>query len=187
MMASEFDKRDRPEEELVFERLFKSQFRNLYVHAFAMVKEEAAAKEIVQQVFFKLWKRKELLSNDISLNAYLYRAVYNESINHLKRIRSWSSHNKARQQFMNDTVSSAEKSGVRDLQKAIAEVLQELPDKCRIVFQMSRYEELKYGEIADKLGISVKAVEKHITKALKIFRVKLKDYLPLFFLLWLHR
>jgi RNA polymerase sigma-70 factor (ECF subfamily) len=88
---------------------------------------------------------------------------------------------------MNDAISSAENSGVKDLERAIAEVLDELPDKCRMVFKLSRYEELKYGEIADKLGISVKAVEKHITKALKVFRVKLKDYLPLFFLLWLHR
>lgn len=187
MMAPELEKKDRSQEELVFEQLFKSQFRNLYVHAFAIVKEEAVAKEIVQQVFFKLWRRRELLSKEISLNAYLYRAVYNESINHLKQVRSWSSHNKARLRLMNDTILSAEKSGVRDLERTIAEVLEQLPDKCRIVFQLSRYEELKYGEIADRLGISVKAVEKHITKALKIFRVKLKDYLPLFFLLWLHR
>lgn len=179
--------KQRVSEELVFEQLFRSQFRKLYVHAFGIVREETAAREVVQQVFFKLWRKKELLNKPVPLNAYLYKAVYNESINHLNRVKLWSAHNQARQKLISDTISSGERSDVKDLERKIAEVLSELPDRCRTVFQLSRYEELKYEEIAEKLGISVKAVEKHITKALKIFRLKLKDYLPLFFLLWLHR
>lgn len=173
-------------EEAVFEQLFRSQFRVLYVHAFSMVKDEATAKEIVQQVFFKLWRRKELLDKPVPLNAYLYKAVSNESINYIRQQKTRMAHREAKQRLMPDAIASGENSGMKDLEKRIAAVMEELPEKCRLVFQLSRYEDLRYNEIAHKLGISVKAVEKHITKALRIFREKLKDYLPLFFLLWIH-
>ena len=68
---------------------------------------------------------------------------------------------------------------MKELQQKINDALKELPEQCRTVFQMSRYEELKYKSIADKLGISVKTVENHIGKALRILRSKLADVLPI--------
>ena len=67
-----------------------------------------------------------------------------------------------------------------ELEIKIAEAMKTLPEQCRLVFQLSRFEELKYQEIADQLQISIKTVENHMGKALKLMRVQLKDYLPLF-------
>ncbi len=70
-----------------------------------------------------------------------------------------------------------------DLKEKLQEALNELPEKCRTVFQLSRFEELKYQEIADRLNISIKTVEAQMGKALRVLRVKLADYLPL--IIWL--
>ena len=67
---------------------------------------------------------------------------------------------------------------VSELEKQISKALDELPEQCRTIFQMSRFEELKYQEIANKLGLSIKTVENQMGKALKILRLKLADYLP---------
>ena len=70
----------------------------------------------------------------------------------------------------------------KELEQQFREALNELPEQCRTVFQLSRFEELKYREIADKLDISVKTVENHMGKALKLLRLKLVDFLPFFFI-----
>jgi RNA polymerase sigma-70 factor (ECF subfamily) len=72
------------QDEAAFEQVFKTHFKNLHAYACTIIKEEAAAEEVVQQVFFKLWERSKALSISGSVAAYLYRAVYNESLNYLK-------------------------------------------------------------------------------------------------------
>ena len=82
--------------------------------------------------------------------------------------------------------TSEERTSLRELEHKLDAVIQSLPAQCRLVFHMSRFEELRYQEIADRLGISVKAVEKQIMRALKTVRTELKEYLPLFAFLLLY-
>lgn len=167
----------------VFEKVFKEHFKGLHSYAFTIIKDDADAEEIVQNVFFKLWERREQMAELQSVNAYLYRAVYNESLNYLK-------HQKVKMAYQSHTMHSnqqasnpADSASLKELEAKIQTAMNDLPEQCRTVFQLSRFEELKYREIADRLGISVKTVENQMGKALKVLRTKLAEYLPVIWLL----
>jgi RNA polymerase sigma-70 factor, ECF subfamily len=166
-----------------FEQVFKTHYKNLHAYVCTMLKEEMYAEEIVQQVFFKLWERAENIVITGSVAAYLYRAVHNESLNHLKHQKVKASHQLHVAYSMKDAAEAAPKTlQAKELEKKIQAALHELPEQCRTIFQMSRFEELKYREIAGRLSLSVKTVENQMGKALKILREQLAEYLPLLFL-----
>ena len=173
-------------DETTFEQVFKTHFKRLHSYAFTILRDEVEAEEIVQQVFFKLWDRNENLSLTGSVSAYLYRAVHNESLNYIKHQKVRSNHQlHVAYSMKNEVEHPAKKVMTRELEKKIHSALNELPEQCRTIFQMSRFDELKYREIADKLGISVKTVENQMGKALKLMREKLVDFL-IFILLFIH-
>ena len=173
-------------DETVFEHVFKTHFKRLHAYAFTILRDETEAEEIVQQVFFKLWERSENLSLTGSVSAYLYRAVHNESLNYIKHQKVRSNHQlHIAYSMKNEVEHPAKKVMAGELEKKIHTALNELPEQCRTIFQMSRFDELKYREIADKLGISVKTVENQMGKALKLLREKLVDFL-IFILLFIH-
>ena len=167
-------------DERAFEQVFKKYFKSLHGYVCSILKEDIYAEEIVQQVFFKLWERSESISISDSIGAYLYRAVYNESLNHLKHEKVKNKHKMHVAYSMQQSSESASKTlQAKELEKKIHAALNELPEQCRTVFQMSRYEEMKYREIADELNIAVKTVENQVGKALKILREKLAEFLTL--------
>ena len=167
-------------DEASFEQVFKTHFKNLHAYACTITREESAAEEVVQQVFVKLWERSEGLSISGSVAAYLYRAVYNESLNYLKHQKVRSAYGQHVVHTMkNETEHAGKKLQLKELERRLAEAMNDLPEQCRTIFQLSRFEELRYREIADRLGLSIKTVENQMGKALKILRVKLVDFLPL--------
>jgi RNA polymerase sigma-70 factor (ECF subfamily) len=173
-------------DEAAFEQVFKTHFKRLHAYAFTILRDEVEAEEMVQQVFFKLWERNENLSLSGSVSAYLYRAVHNESLNYIKHQKVRSNHQlHVAYSMKNEVEHPAKKVMTGELEKKIHTALNELPEQCRTIFQMSRFDELKYREIADKLGISVKTVENQMGKALKLLRQKLVDFL-IFILLFIH-
>lgn len=173
-------------DETAFEQVFKTHFKRLHAYAFTILRDEAEAEEMVQQVFFKIWERNENLSLTGSVSAYLYRAVHNESLNHIKHQKVRSNHQlHIAYSMKNEVEHPAKKILTGEMEKKIHSALNELPEQCRTIFQMSRFDELKYREIADKLGISVKTVENQMGKALKLLRAKLADFL-IFILLFIH-
>lgn len=167
-------------DEPTFEQVFKTHYKNLFAYAITILKSEAAAEEIVQNVFLRLWEKKLLLPPGVQLKPYLYRAVHNESLNYIK-------HEKVKSRYQlyavgrNDEQEqpASKKVMTAELERNIQDALNELPEQCRTIFQLSRFEELKYREIADQLGISVKTVENQMGKALKLLRTKLAEFLPL--------
>jgi RNA polymerase sigma-70 factor, ECF subfamily len=172
-------------DESAFEQVFKTYFKSLHAYAFTILKDEAEAEEMVQQVFFKLWERTETLSITGPVVAYLYRAVHNESLNYLKHQKVRSNHRlHVAYSMKNETDHAAKEVSAGELEKKLHEALGDLPEQCRTIFQMSRFDELKYREIADKLDISVKTVENQMGKALKILRTKLVDFLTIVILLF---
>jgi len=173
-------------DEATFEQTFKSHFRRLHSYAFTILKDEAEAEEIVQQVFYKLWERTQTQPFSGSLNAYLYRAVHNESLNFLKHQQVRTNHKlHVAYSMKQQTADSDKKVVASELEKHIHAALNELPEQCRTIFQLSRFDELKYLEIAHKLGLSVKTVENQMGKALKLMRIKLLHFLK-FLILFFH-
>ncbi len=172
--------------EQLFEEVFKAHFKNLYGYALTIVKDDIHAEEIVQQVFFKLWEKREKLNIQQSVQAYLYRAVHNECLNYLKHQKV----KQAYQAYAKHTMQEGTDNNIRtmigkELETKISEALERLPEQCRTIFQMSRFEQLKYREIADKLNLSIKTIENQMGKALKIMRMHLVEYLPsIMVLMW---
>jgi RNA polymerase sigma-70 factor (ECF subfamily) len=162
-----------------FEQVFKSHFKALHAYACTILKEEAQAEELVQQVFFKLWEKKDQVNITQSVQAYLYRSVYNECLNYLKHQKVKKAHQSHTLHTANESSEHGAKELVaKELRSKIDDALKQLPEQCRTIFQMSRFEELKYREIADKLNLSIKTVENQMGKALKIMRMQLVEYLP---------
>lgn len=169
-----------PMHEAAFEQLFKSHYKKLFAYAFTIVKEEILAEEMVQNVFYKIWEKKGQVDIQTSVSAYLYKSVYHESLNHLKHLKVREAYQKhASLHAMRHAGNAASRVQLSELEQKLAIALSELPEQCRTIFQMSRFEEMKYQEIADRLGLSIKTIENQMGKALKIMRIKLADYLPL--------
>jgi len=170
-------------DEVTFEAVYKQYLRPLHVYAITMLKNEDAAEGMVQNVFMKLWERKERIDIKGSVQAYLYSAVYNECLNYLRHQKVKLTHQNHVEHTMNN---EQEHSGtgieLTELKEKLQLAMNDLPEKCRTIFQMSRFEELKYQEIADRLDISIKTVETQMGRALKTLRIKLVDYLP--FIIW---
>ncbi|MFC3199979.1 RNA polymerase sigma-70 factor [Parapedobacter deserti] len=165
-----------------FEETFKSNVKALHAYAYTILREDGAAEEIVQNVFLKLWENRKRMAIHTSLKAYLYKSVYHESLNYLKHLQ-------VRRKYMEEAMANLrqqvpDEAPDEELQRQLGEALSQLPEKCRTVFQMSRFEDFKYQEIADKLGISLKTVEAHMGKALKLLRLRLADFLPLLIVLF---
>ncbi|NTD97650.1 RNA polymerase sigma-70 factor [Agrobacterium tumefaciens] len=162
-----------------FEHLFKTHYHALHAYAQVMLKDEDLAEEIVQGMFLKFWEKRQNFKIQ-SIKAYLYKCVYNDSLNYLKQEKTKIKYQEFTLHTMNtEHESAAAKIELTELQKRLREALLQLPEQCRTIFQMSRFEELKYREIAERLGLSIKTVENQMGKALKIMRLRLADFLIL--------
>ncbi|HUX58735.1 MAG TPA: RNA polymerase sigma-70 factor [Bacteroidales bacterium] len=168
-------------DELAFEILFHRYFIRLCSFANKFLNDPDQAQEIVQESFVKIWENRKDIDPEDSLKSYLFQIVKNLSLNKLRRKKVESKYIEIyklvyieRQEF------SAEESLLsKELEENIANAIKKLPAKCRIVFELSRIEGLKYREIADNLHISVKTVESQMSKALRFLRIELSDYLNL--------
>ncbi|RZM19707.1 MAG: RNA polymerase sigma-70 factor [Pedobacter sp.] len=171
-------------DEKAFEAIFKAHYNALHAYAQTMLRDEIMAEEIVQGLFLKLWEKKENLAEQVSVKAYLYKCVYHDCLNHIRHQKvqtRYTAYAALHQDHLTATASA--RAELSELQQHIDKALNDLPQQCRTVFQMSRFEELKYREIAEQLNISVKTVETQMGKALKLLRSKLADFLPLIFCL----
>ncbi|MGM0532204.1 MAG: RNA polymerase sigma-70 factor [Bacteroidota bacterium] len=147
-------------------------------YAYRFVEDEERAKDMVQEVFYKLWKDRKNLCINTCLEAFLYTCVKNECLNHLKHERIKGRYAWLRRKIRNielqyyDDYGETCEQDIRlgELRRRIHEAIESLPDKSRKIFKMSRFEEKKNKEIAKEMNISLKTVEKHITQALKKLR-----------------
>ena len=159
-------------------------FPVLHRYAYTLIGDSEIAEETVHQVFLKILERKVPVDVHTSLKAYLLRCVNNECLNYIK-------HQKVKQKYQshatvnmgNQVQTPSDNLAYKELEIHIKRAINDLPEQCRTIFQLSRFEELKYAEIASQLGLSVKTVESQMSKALKRLRLELADYLPL--ILWL--
>lgn len=160
-----------------FEILFKEYYEKLCHFALTYVKNIEQSEGVVQDTFYNIWKNHKTLTIRTSLKAYLYTAVRNNCLQELRtRTLDIKYENYYKSHYVNESISPVDELNAKELSKVISKVLNSLPERCQIIFKMSRYEGLKYHEIAEKLSISIKTVEANMGKALKQFRLYLKDY-----------
>ena len=161
-----------------FENLFRAYYEPLCNLALGLVKDLDTAEEIVQDFFYNFWKNREQINIRISVKAYLYNSVRNASLKYLDKqnVRRRYAERVLEENTGVGQVLLTDEIGARELQKEIDTALNSLPERSRVIFRLSRYEGLKYQEIAEKLSISVKTVEADMTKTLKVLRKRLARF-----------
>ncbi|MGV3538832.1 MAG: RNA polymerase sigma-70 factor [Rufibacter sp.] len=165
------------------QRLFMAHYMGLCQRAYRLVGDEDAAKDVVQEVFIRLWKQQQegfmTLENP---EAYLQRAVRNQALNYLDREKRQLTFETELQAVSEASSNNIEENlRLEELQEKVLQAIDRLPLGCRKVFLLSRYEGLSHKEIAEQLEISTNTVDNHIKKALGILRKYLVSGLLLFF------
>jgi len=163
-----------------FEQLFREYFTPLISFAKKILVDEDDAREVVHMVFINLWEKREEIDLSRSLKSYLFTSVHNRSLNVIRDRKKFSSEEVP--DIAGEWDVSAQIESM-ELEEKIREAIDALPEKCRQIFELNRFDGLKYSEIAEQLEISVKTVENQMSKALKILREKLLKYMTI--LLWL--
>lgn len=167
-----------------FEEIYTEFFGVHYHLCLQYLRDEKAAEEIVQDTFLKLWEIKETLNEQINIRSFLYTITKNNCLNYLRNQKISMKHiENIKYLEMQFSYEALEKLGdyiqFEELRNKIEEAISSLPEEIRETFRLSRFEELSYKEIAKKQSVSIKTVEARISKALRILRVELKDFLPL--------
>jgi len=165
-----------------FEAMFRAYKNDLVAFATALLDSREAAQEVVQDIFLRIWQQRELWEFPGPLNTYLFRAARNGAIGRIRHERI-----DARFRERVGTGASAHLHGSRprpaderarlsDLASAIELAVNDLPERCREVFRLSRYHHLSNPQVADVLGISINTVEVQITRAISFLRKRLADF-----------
>lgn len=157
--------------ELAFEGIFRKYFVPLTGFANAYLNNPEQAKDMVQAVLLRLWEQRESLEIHTALKPYLYNAVRNSCLNELQKNKTQQKRLSAFLPETSEVINS--RIEYAELRQQIHHAIAALPEECRRIFILSRFEKRRYSEIATQLGISVKTVEAQISKALRILRVRL--------------
>jgi len=175
------------DDEIAFKMIYNKYFSRLYYFILEFMPIDDLAENIVQDTFFTLWNKRHELDDNTRIDAYLFTVAKNNCLYRLRdhryrqRLFDSGGFRETELEMNAEILGSIDSNSYTfdEIERIIKETLDELPPQCKRVFMLSRFEERKNKEIAEELNISVKVVEKHMTKALRIFREALKDYLPL--------
>jgi RNA polymerase sigma-19 factor, ECF subfamily len=162
--------------EEIVESLFKDHFESLCRLANNFIHDFDASKDIVHEVFISFWSKFDSLPSDTQYKSYLFTSVRNKSFNYLRDTKKHLNIADADEERAPDSGHTLE---TEELANEIDFALNLLPDRCKEVFELSRFEEMKYAQIATHLGISIKTVEAQMSKALRLIREHLKEFLIL--------
>ena len=166
-----------------FESLYKLYFPSLCLYAYGFIPDRELVREIVNDVFLKIWERRTELDIRYGIKPYLYRCVHNSCLDHLElnkfrnRARIVDISQKILELPGNDDEAILTQFTLPQLEKEIMDGIDNLPPKCREIFVLSRFELLSYNEISEKLNISVNTVKTQMSRALDSLRVSLRQFL----------
>lgn len=170
-------------DEKSFDLVFRTYYRQLCAFAMNYVDSIEEAEEIVQEVFAKVWDKIGTLDIKTTPKSYLYGAVRNSCFNFLK-------HQKVKQAYVAHELHvkkegfESDRLEAEEIGDAISTAVQKLPERCRMIFEKSKFEDKKYREIAEEMDISIKTVENQMGRALKFLRNELKHFMPLIALIY---
>jgi len=169
----------------VFEELYIAHYESLCYYAQRFVLDLETSREIVQDVFVRIWEKRATLLGEESLKSYLYKSVRNKCLDYLKHLNIEYEYEKKRISEMQEPGSDSSNMEdqpldgliTEELRNAIQRAIENLPEKCREIFELSRYEGLKYREISEELKISVKTVETQMYRAIKSLKEQLSGFI----------
>ena len=170
--------RIRKGDENAFEHFFRTYYKPLCQFSYKILKDTVVAEEIVQDIFYHFWEKRQSLELILSVKSYLYKAVHNNSLKYLRHQKIVFDHEaRVKISQSNEFELQENYAEMGEISHIITKTLISVPERTREIFRLNRDEGLKYQEIAEQLNISVKTVEAHITSLLKLFRENLKEYL----------
>ena len=163
--------------ERAFDTIFKQYYKPLCQFSFSFIKDQDAAENLIQEVFVKLWEKRENLTNIDNLLSYLMGMVRNQSIDFLRKEKTNSKiYNKLKPESSENTTE--EQISKNEFEEKLLKSILNLPERCRTAIEMSRFDGFSNKEIAQKMEISVKGVEALIGRSLKLLRSELQEFLP---------
>jgi RNA polymerase sigma-70 factor (ECF subfamily) len=154
-----------------FEKFFREEFNALSNLAYTVVKDTDEARDVVQQVFLNYWQNRENIVIRGAAKGYFYKAVLNTAVNRLNKSKRLTTLEGTQLLTLSQEPEAEDNTRLKD---QLHTAINNLPPVCQHVFRLSRFSDMTNKEIAQELDISVKAVEKHNTKALKVLREQLK-------------
>lgn len=167
-------------DERAFEHIYNHWWKKLFLLAFKKTGDRAIAEDTVQHIFEQLWQRREALTVQ-NLDSYLTTAVKYKVINYYRTVTSQDQYDS----FVRETVGSSSfftvpVTEIKEMQWVYHDAIEKLPDRTREIFKLSREEKLTNREISTSLHITEKAVEYHITRSLRVLRLRLKQFFTFF-------
>ena len=160
-----------------FRALFHAQYPGVCQTIHRYIADPGLTEDLAQEVFVRFWNKRDKIDVSSNPGAYLRRMGVNEALAHLRKKTRFQADELPIHLPGYLAADADEQLGANELQSRINAAVATLPERCRLVFELSRYEELSNREIAEQLDISVKTVENQMTKALKTLRTELSDYL----------
>lgn len=145
-----------------------------------MVKDKAIAEDIVQHVWIKVWEKRQSINPELSFKPYLYTAVRNQALKYIRDTKNKFAPLESIDSLADGTFLQDDQMHDKETLKLVNEAIEHLPDKCREIFMLNRFEELSYKEITEVLNISINTVKTQMTRALSSLRKTLKITVSLF-------
>lgn len=163
--------------ERAFDAIFKQYYKPLSQFSYSFIKDQDTAENLVQEVFAKLWEKREKLANIDNLLSYLMGMVRNQSIDFLRKEKT-TSKIFTKLQLEKSENTTEEQISKNEFEEKLLKSIMNLPERCRTAIEMSRFDGFSNKEIAQKMEISVKGVEALIGRSLKLLRSELQEFLP---------
>lgn len=160
---------------LAYSYLVDLHYKELCNYATSLARDDFKSEDIVQNVIVRLWQQREKLNPNISIKNYLYKSVYNEFIDHYRKDLSISVLERKYIEVMDSFIEVKEEDETKRLISLVEKEIEQLPNKCKETFLLSKKNGLTYKEIAEYKNVSVNTIEKQMVKAFSILRKKLKD------------
>lgn len=158
-------------DELAFAQIYNQYRSKMYTYAYNLCKSSETAEEIVQEVFIRLWQKKAQINTELNFSAYLKKITLNHVLNHLKKVAREKSLQDEIFQYIETIRNTTEDNLLeKELLKTYDEAIENLPPQKKIIYQMSRNEEMSHDQIAEKLNISKNTVKNHMVEATKFIR-----------------
>ena len=166
----------RNDPEKAMQYLFQKYYSQMCDVVFRVLQDRFATEDVVQEVFMEVWRKRDEISFSTSIAGYLKRSCVNRSLNHLRKNKiAFDDENALKFQYTEAHIENRIES--EDLLDIIDQSIDSLPNRCKTVFMLSRFENMSYKEIGDALEISVKTVENQIAKALKVLKSNVMPYI----------
>jgi RNA polymerase sigma-70 factor, ECF subfamily len=171
-------------DEAAFEFIFRKHFTGLCLFAEHFLTDTHAAEEIVEEYFCQLWEDCTSMNINTSLRGYLYKSVYHRCLKYIRHQKVEQKYLAEQYQFADNEILGTASGDyptvnliTKELEDKITSIIDSLPQQCKKVFCMNRFDNLTYAEIANQMGISQNTVKTQMSRALQKLRIELKDYL----------